>query len=176
MSQTVVRQALRPGIPGSLYDTGFHDIVSRDAEGVVQFGAAIIVGTDVERQCLQPVATFTGVLGVAIRDNKEQQFVPTLGQNEYDDEDTVGILQEGRCWVPLAETVAALDAGGVFFWFVDGDDPATALAGQWGNTTDAADNEEITAGMSWFKGGTVLVAPAIGVAVLQVGPFNLLAP
>lgn len=174
MSQTVVRQQLRASVPGALYDVGFHDIVSRAAEGVVPFGAPVITGTDVERQCLQPLATFTGLLGVAARDNKEQQFVPTLGQNEYDDEDTVGILQSGRIWVPLAETVAAFDA--VFVWYGDGVSPATALPGEWGNTTDAADNEEITAGASWFKGGTVLVAPDVGVAVLQLGPKNLMAP
>jgi len=170
MSQTLVRQALRLAVPGSLFDIGFHDIVSKSAEGIIKFGHGVVPGTDPETQIKTPSAAIVDFMGVAGRDNKEQQFVPTLGVNEYDDEDTVGIVQKGRIWVAIAEDVAIADA--VQLWFDAGVGVVGAVAGEFGVTVDAADNDPITGGARWFRGGLA----ADGIAVLQVGEWPSMAP
>ncbi len=175
MVQTIVRQELRFAVPGALFDVGFHDIISKAAEGAIPFGRAVIEGTDPETQTQLPQTALTTFLGVAARDNKEQQFVPNLGVNEYDDEDTVGILQEGRIWVQMVETVAIGDA--VSAWFDLGIGIAAAPIGAFGSTDDA-ESALITAGAEWFRGGTFAgtQGDSTNIAVLQVGPANLMAP
>lgn len=175
MSQTIVRQALRPAVPGGLFDAGFHDIISKSAEGAIGFGLAVIEGTDPETQCQLPQTSLANFLGVAARDNKEQQFVPTLGTNEYDDEDTVGIVQEGRVWVLIVETVTIASA--VTAWFDLGIGVAGAPIGAFGDTDDA-ESALITAGARYFRGAT-FTAPqgdSGNIAVLSVGPRTLMAP
>jgi len=170
MNQTIVRQDLRFAVAGELFDSGFHDIISKAAEGAIKFGTGVVPGTDPETQTKTPSAAVVDFAGVAARDNKEQQFVPTLGENEYDDEDTVGILQSGRIWVDIAETVAIGDA--VQLWFDAGVAVAGAVAGQFGMTVDALDNTPITAGARWFRGGTATE----GIAVLQLGEWPNFTP
>ncbi len=174
MSQTIVRNDMREGVPGQIYDSAFTDVISKSAEGTIQFGHGVIPGTDPETQCQDPIAAtpIVDFLGVAARDNKEQQFVPNLGVNEYDDEDTVGILQSGRIWAAIGETVDIADT--IWLMYDDGTTVATALRGEFVQQTDAGNNTQISAGARWFKGG--VFAATGDIAVLQVGPWPVMAP
>ncbi len=165
MSQTAVREELRVAVAGMIADSTLgNDIISRAAEEAlgIPFGFAVMEGTNVETQCSIPATTGVAFLGVAAKDQKEQQFAPTLGVNLYDDEETVGILRRGRIWVTIFEDVVAGDP--VRFWVQAG---AVAIPGEWGTTLEANDSSQITVGAAFVKGGT---AAGTGIALLQLDP------
>lgn len=169
MSQTIVRENLRVAVPGMIADLQFGDVITRLAEEAngIPFGLGVVPATDIETQCKLPAGTGVGFLGVAARDHKEQQFVPTLGVNLYDDEEAVGILRVGRIWVQIVETIVAGDA--VYIWDTSGTVIAGALPGYFGKTADTTKNSLFTSGGAWIKGGVgTVAAPAI--ALLEISP------
>lgn len=127
---------------GLLFDVGPQVRISRNAEGAVPFGVAVIRGTDPDKQAKIGAAATGSLLGISYR-SLEREGAANTGDIQYEDKETVGILQSGRIYavcpagcVPGA-AVKAVNATGVL-------DAGAAAAGetalddaQWDTTTAA---------------------------------------
>lgn len=108
MSQTSYSQYQAASFKGMLYDTSWCDTMSYSAEGVVGFGAPVVLGTDKERQVVN-VGTGAGqgalVIGVALATHAVEQT--SAGVAQYADKQTVSTLKDGRVWVETDDAVVA---------------------------------------------------------------------
>jgi hypothetical protein len=108
MSQTTVSQYGDIAFNGMLADLSDNDIVSYSAEGAVNIGRTVRLGTNRERQVVQS-STAVGqgalVVGFAISGQAREQG--TGGLVQYADKETVNVLKAGRLWVETNDAVVA---------------------------------------------------------------------
>lgn len=96
------------GVEGSLADiAGNKDAISRSAEGRVDFGKLVVIGTDVDEQCKLPltsaeITTKVKVMGVSIADQARESQLNVLDP-AYLDEDSVSVLRKGRIYVKVED-------------------------------------------------------------------------
>ena len=81
---------------GLIFAQDPHDIISRDAEGVIAFGLAVGRGTNADEQCV-PGGVAGIYLGISIRSLERQGALNTAAIT-YNDKETVGIIREGYVW------------------------------------------------------------------------------
>lgn len=89
---------------GGKYDIRPDVVTSFAAEGAVPFGLAVTRGTNKDKQCVVVDAAADPFLGVAL---KTHTIVQTGDVAQYEDTDTVSVLQFGACWVEVTSDVAA---------------------------------------------------------------------
>lgn len=132
------------GYAGQLFDVGPQIRISRSAEGDVPFGVAVVRGTDADKQGAAGAAADGSLLGIAYR-SLEREGAANTGEIQYNDTETLGILQSGRIYavcptgcVP-GDLVNAVNATGVL-------DSGAAVAGetqlddaQWDSTAAAGE-------------------------------------
>lgn len=104
---------------GMKADSTVDVIDSFAAEGAVNVGKAVELGTDPANQVAESV-TAANVIGIAIFENKVEE-TPL-----YPDEYTVPVMTFGDVWVEVSESVTAGDA--VYL----------STAGAWGSSTGSA--------------------------------------
>ena len=135
------------GLEGSLVDATNRRVVSRLAEGVVDAGKAVTLGTDptTQRKLIGAVLPFNGIAiqhsGLTLDDS---------GFAQYADKEGMSILESGRIWV-YVDGAVTIDA------------PAYALiAGDIGRFT-------VTVGTNIATGGKFKTATAgAGLAILEL--------
>ena len=88
---------------GQKVDLRNDTITSFAAEGAVPFGLAVKRGTDPEKQCLVVDADTDTFLGVAV---KTHTIVQTGDTAQYEDTDTVSVLEQGAVYVEVTSDVA----------------------------------------------------------------------
>lgn len=98
---------MQKAIPGMVSDLTDKTIISRAAEGDVDFGLALVQGTDPQKQVKVPTASavFEGVS--AERFYIEQDLATGEGVNK--DGESVAVLRKGRIWVHIDQDVAIND-------------------------------------------------------------------
>lgn len=89
---------------GQKYDIRPDVVTSFAAEGAVPFGLAVTRGTNKDKQCDVIDNAADSFLGVAL---KEHTVVQTGDTAQYEDTDTVAVLEQGACWVEVTSDVAA---------------------------------------------------------------------
>jgi len=98
---------MAPGLPGLIaHDFGQADIVSRQAEGAIEFGRVVSRGTDPDNQVV-PGGDATA-WGLSVRDVAHE--VRADGDAIYDDKDTAAIMRKGYLWVTVADAGVPGDA------------------------------------------------------------------
>lgn len=108
MSQLAYTQYQNAGVRGLLYDLVGHDTFSYSAQGAVQMGVPVMLGTNKERQVIPAItAVGTGalVVGISIMQFDAEQAVD--GTIQYADKETVSVLKKGRIWVDVNDAVTA---------------------------------------------------------------------
>lgn len=86
-----------PATLGLKFDVRPDVVMSFAAEGAVNFGRAVMRGTNLAKQCLH--SDGTSFLGVALQTQaRENDGV----SNGYKDKDTVSVLTQGAVWVESA--------------------------------------------------------------------------
>lgn len=93
--------------PGQLYGVDPAVIVSRDAEGSLDFGIIAGRGTNGERQVI-PGGAGKDIIGVTIR-SLEREGAYGSGLVNYSDKETVGLLQSGYIYATCPTGCAAGD-------------------------------------------------------------------
>lgn len=108
MSQTAVTQYGAAGFAGLLYDTGFTDVMSYSAEGVVAFGRPVKLGTNKERQ-VAALSADAGQGATAVGISLATQAVEqtSAGLAQYADKQSVSMLKRGRVWMLTNDAVVA---------------------------------------------------------------------
>ena len=106
-------------------DSGFDDIISLLAEGIIPFGRLVVAGTDLDRQGELPVLTgdvtnLKKVRGISVHTHAIESEFPGGGVTpaSYKDEDAMSIMRKGRIAVQVEEAVTPDDA--VFVRFASG--------------------------------------------------------
>lgn len=89
---------------GGKYDIRPDVVTSFAAEGIVAFGLAVTRGTDGEKQCGVVDNAGDEFVGVSLREHTVVQAGATA---QYEDTDTVAVLEQGACWVEVTSDVAA---------------------------------------------------------------------
>jgi len=107
MAQTSYKFDFTEGKDGLIADTGPNYIISRAAEGAIQFGRLCVLGTDKDTQADLPdaaadITTAANVLGVAVRKENVEITSEPAGVS---DEDDIGIMRQGRIYVLVEEDV-----------------------------------------------------------------------
>lgn len=109
MSQTTYKFDFLEGKDGLIADTGPNYIISRAAEGAIQFGRFVTQGTDLDKQVKVPTAaaditTTSNAMGVAVRkENVEVTSEPAA----VADTDDIAVMRQGRIYVLVEEAVTA---------------------------------------------------------------------
>jgi hypothetical protein len=87
------------GLPGLIaYDFGQADIISRLAEGSIEFGRVVSRGTDPDNQV---VPGGSSPFGITVRDVARE--VNSSGDAVYDDEDVAAVMKRGPIWIKSAD-------------------------------------------------------------------------
>jgi len=124
MPQTVHALNIPQARPGMVADAGrAKDVISRLAETAtgIRAGTLMVPGTDAETQALPPTATGQvsdgDGLGIVMYDASKmpaRTAVAIAVDAEYDDEETLPIVQKGRIWV-LCDDAATVTANTAAF-------------------------------------------------------------
>ena len=108
-------------------------VSSYAAEGNIFFGAALVKGTNADKQVKLPEADDEFFIGVALHSHTIPQDLQGVAQ--YEDKRTVNVIEQGRVHVPVVQNVSTDDP--VYYVFSgadagkfrkdDGGSPATAI-------------------------------------------------
>lgn len=108
MSQTSVNLYQSAAFKGMLADLSDNDIISDAAEGAVNVGATVKLGTNKEKQVAES-GTGAGagalVVGFALHDHAREQSA--AGLVNYANKETVSVLKRGKLWVETNDAVVA---------------------------------------------------------------------
>lgn len=104
MSQTSVSLYQSAAFKGMLADLTNNDVVSYSAEAAVPFAAAVMLGTDKEKQVLT-ATTAAAAIGFSTATHTVQQT--SAGVAQYAATETVNVLKRGRVWVETEDAVVA---------------------------------------------------------------------
>lgn len=105
MSQTSYDRNYGEAFAGMKADARYDEVISRQAEGAIDFGHGVVRGTDAERQCKEPSTTGDVFLGIALHRHKQ----PSSGVARYEDTETVDVLRKGQVWAKIKDV--AITAG-----------------------------------------------------------------
>lgn len=105
MTQLNYRLYMDKGLPGQPADAGFTDKNSFAAENDINFGYAVIAGTDPVNQVKAPVTSPGDFMGISIASMTTTQ--DANGNGIYRTTKTVSVLRRGRIWVPVIANVVA---------------------------------------------------------------------
>jgi len=155
MAQTSYPTSQPESVAGLVFGLNPTTVISRAAEAAIEFGRAVVQGTDKETQAIQPSATGQVLLGVSIAVQKSRDIAAGTSAN-YAATESVGIVTEGQIYVEVDQTVSPGDA--VFFRHTG----AAADIGKFRLDADTAKADQIT-NARWIKG-----AAAGGIAVLEI--------
>lgn len=138
--QTNYNFGFAKGVAGGLFDLSNHEVASRQAEGVVQFGLGVVVGTNKGIDVKKPVAAsaaedFEGV----IVHNSVMVELDMNNKLNIADKRTVGCLHHGKIWVQTGKDAAPAYKEKVFL-ITDGDE-----TGLFTTSEDAATKVELNA-------------------------------
>ena len=153
MTQTAItiNQALARA--GLLYDShSAKTIQSKLAEGVINFGRAVVLGTDPERQVKATTSAADTFVGAIVHDHARESQ-PGSDPAEIGDEGSAAVITLGPIWVETFETV------------VPGNPVSVEVAAGSANMkfgTDPTGNI-VVANAKWIKGVT-----GAGLAVLEI--------
>lgn len=107
-AQTSYSQNAPAGLPGLVaHDFGQADIISRLAEGDIEFGRVVSRGTDPDNQVV-PGNGVTTVMGLSVRDLARE--VDNNGDSLYVDESVAAVMKKGYMWVTVLDAGAPDDA------------------------------------------------------------------
>lgn len=105
MSQTSYDRNYDAAFAGMKADARYDEVISRQAEGAIDFGRGVVRGTDGEKQCKIPASTSDVFLGLALH----RHVQPSGGVARYEDKTTVDVMRKGQAWVKIANV--AVSAG-----------------------------------------------------------------
>jgi len=101
-AQTSYGFGFAKGVAGGLFDLSHHEVVTRQAEGSVQFGLGVVKGTNAGTDVKLPESTsavedFEGI----VVHNSVMAELDMKNNLEIEDKRTVGCLVEGKIWVSI---------------------------------------------------------------------------
>lgn len=143
------------GLAGLKYDIGNASTLSYTADAEINFGSAVVAGSD-ENHVKLPAASSDKFLGIALR---TQAMIPNAdGSSSYKAKDAVSVLSQGRVYVKVEEAVAAGDS--VFVRYASG--VGGSVPGLFRNDADTSTAFELT------RARFIAGADAGGLAVIEI--------
>lgn len=106
--QTAYTQNSVASFAGMLYDIAENDVMSYSAEGAVDFGVPVKLGTNKEKQTAK-LTTSAGQAALAVGFALATQTLEqsSAGVVQYGDKVNVSVLKKGRVWVNTQDAVVA---------------------------------------------------------------------
>jgi len=142
---------IKQAVQGMLADSTPNVVDSYAAEGNIDFGLALVYGTDAAKQVKIPVAS-AAFVGASVYDMVHEQ--DDAGNAYYRDTQTVSVLRRGRIYVPTTVAVAAGEAA--YFIHTGGDE------GKFRNDADTGNADLVPTGV--FRSNT----NPEGLAILEI--------
>lgn len=138
--QTNYNFGFAKGVAGGLFDLSNHEVASRQAEGVVQFGLGVVVGTNAGTDVKLPVSTSAAAdfEGVVVHNSVMAELDMNNNLN-IEGKRTVGCLHHGKIWVATGKNAAPKYKDKVFL-ITSGDE-----AGLFTTSADTATKVELNA-------------------------------
>lgn len=141
--QTTVDTNLVIGFPGMKADSGFDDVLTREAKEDVAFGKGLVEGVGAGESIL-PAASGFKFDGVALHTHTVE--LDGDEERKYEAEDAMSVLRRGRVYVVSEDAVSIGD--GVFLRHTAGG-LATELPGNFRTDADGGDAGELS-GCRWL--------------------------